>query len=149
MKKFIEALETENWDLIYEGAKKEASRQVGEMTKWMKVKETFDPDGLAVLGLAEPIKKAEKYRYRIYNRNKDVKALTEKITRWNNQYMAGEEIDRDKLVEAVQEKADIEMEQITLAMRVLKIYCHVTSQTVLTFTEDAVEEMYLEKDLYV
>lgn len=132
MQKYIETLKTLVFADIQEAAIKEASRQVGEMSRWLKWKPEHDPDGyFALAHLEEPIKKAEKYRFSIYNRTKKLKPIDKEIDRLVELQVMGEPFDADRLVALRDEKAQAETEQYTYAIRILKIYCYVQSQTVL------------------
>jgi hypothetical protein len=142
LQKYIEALETLNWTVILDGAKKEASRQVVEMTKWLDHQEEHNPEGLEALGvLPEAIRKAGKYRMKIYNRNKDLKAIDKKL-----------ETEEDPVVrvELQNKRGEYEAEQYMVTGRVLKIYTIVIANVSLTLYEDEQEDLYgeLDDDVY-
>lgn len=138
MEKYIEALGTLNWTVILDGAKKEASRQVVEMTKWLEHQEEHNPEGLAALGvLPEAIRKAGKYRMKIYNRNKDLKAIDKKLEDESDPVVRGE---------LQNKRGEYEAEQYMVTGRVLKIYSIVIANVSLTLHEDEQEDLYAESD---
>lgn len=138
MDKYIEALETLNWTVILEGAKKEASRQVVEMTKWLDHQEEHNPEGLAALGvLPEAIRRAGRYRTKIYNRNKDLKAIDKKLE------TEEDPVERGKLQD---KRGDHEAEQYMVAGRVLKIYTIVIANVSLTLYDDEQDDLYAVQD---
>ena len=119
-----------NFGIIQKAAVKEASRQVGEMTRWLKWKPEHDPMGYEALAYLEsPIKKAETCRYAIYNRSKELKPILKEITRLEEAQLTGEEFDRDRLVELRGKKLEKEVAQYTEAIRILNIYCIILSVT--------------------
>jgi hypothetical protein len=128
LQKFIEALETMNWTLVLEGAKKEASRQVVEMTKWLDLQEEHNPEGIAALGLLpEGIRKAGKYRTKIYNRNKDLKAIDKRLEAETDPVVRGE---------LQNKRGEYEAEQFMTVGRIFKIYMVVTANVTLTLYND-------------
>lgn len=138
MDKYIEALETLNWTVILDGAKKEASRQVVEMTKWLDHQEEHNPEGLEALGvLPEAIRKAGKYRMKIYNRNKDLKAIDKKLESEEDPVVLGE---------LQNKRGEYEAEQYMVTGRILKIYTIVIANVSLTLYEDEQEDLYGEQD---
>lgn len=149
MRKYIEALETLDFARIQEAACKEASRQVGEMTRWLKWKPEHDPDGFESLSyLVEPIEAAKRYRYQIYNRGKEIKPIVKRITELEEALLKGQVIDNDELVKLRTQKTEKETAQYTEAIKVLRVYCIVISRTSLIppvgSEEVAEKEMYYE-----
>jgi hypothetical protein len=143
LQKFIESLETLSWPVILDGAKKEASRQVVEMTKWLEHQEANNPEGLDALGvLPDAIRKAGKYRSKLYNRNKDLKAVDKKLA---------EEVDPAEIAALQNKRGEYEAEQYMVCGRILKIYCIVIANVSLTIFEDEQEDLYgdADQDLYV
>jgi hypothetical protein len=151
MQKYIEALNALNWDMIFEAAKKEASREVTEMNKWLKTAKDYNTDEWKDFNALEsPIKKAAKYQFRIYNRNREVKALTKLIAHLEEQGL-NPDLTEEELAEAQTkhaelsiQKTDLEFEQFTLAGRVLKIYTIVSGYVVLSPGKGDTDE----EDLY-
>jgi hypothetical protein len=112
------------------------------MTKWLDHQEEHNPEGLEALGvLPEAIRKAGKYRMKIYNRNKDLKAIDKKL-----------ETEEDPVVrvELQNKRGEYEAEQYMVTGRVLKIYTIVIANVSLTLYEDEQEDLYgeLDDDVY-
>lgn len=143
MEKFIAALTLRNWNVVHEAMKKEASRQVVEMVTWLKRMEEHDPEGLETLSegvgvdLAGAVKKAEKYRFKIYNRNKDIKSIIVKA----------ESASPEKIAELAALKSEYESEQFMVFGKILKIYCILSTVTTLTLPEED-DDPYAERELY-
>lgn len=140
MQKFIEALETMNWNLVLDGAKKEASRQVVEMTKWLELQEKHNPEGLDTMGkLPDAIRKAAKYRTKIYNRNKDLKAIDKKLETETDPAVVGELQDK---------RGEYEAEQFMTVGRIFKIYMIVTANVSLVVFEGADDRFIADDEVY-
>jgi hypothetical protein len=138
MEKYIEAIQTGNWKVMHEAGKKEASRQVGLMDRWLKDARKIQSADLRDFPfLAENIEKAVNYRSGIYNRNKKLKEIDADLVRLDNLLKdidtPAEDIPvhTEKAKELLGDKADIEFEQYTLAGRILKIYFAVNMYVVL------------------
>lgn len=138
MEKYIEAIQSGNWGVYHEAVKKEASRQVGLMDRWLKDAKKFGSQDLKEFPfLEDPIEKSIKYRYRIYNGNKAVKEIDRELVHLNGLLVDPDtfEEERTKATERVKElldeKADIESEQYMLSGRILKIYFAVNGYVVL------------------
>lgn len=130
MQKYIESFGSMNFGVIQKAAVKEASRQVGEMSRWLTWMPEYDPDGYESLSyLVDPIKKAETYRYSIYNRTKELKPILKEIEKLQESQLMGEEIDLDRLIELRKKKLEKEIAQYTEAIRILNIYCIVLGLT--------------------
>jgi hypothetical protein len=147
--KYIDALKTLKFELIQEAAIKEASRQVGEMSRWLKWKPEHNPEEFEVFSyLVDPIKKAETYRFNIYNRTKKLKPIDAEIAGLVKLQVEGEPFDLERLIALRDEKAKSETEQYTLAIRILKIYCYVQSQTVLVKPKEEKDHFAEREDVY-
>lgn len=149
MEKYIEAIQTENWKVMHEAGKKEASRQVGLMDRWLKGARKVSSLELRDFPfLAENIEKAINYRSGIYNRNKKLKEIDSDLDRLDNllrdKDTPAEDIPvhTEKAKELLVEKADIEFEQYTLVGRILKIYFAVNMYVVLV--QEKTEYDYIE-----
>lgn len=142
MQKYLESFGSMHFDTIQKAALKEASRQVGEMTRWLVWKPEQDPLGYEALSyLVEPIKKAQNYRSTIYNRGRELKPILAEIAKLTELQEAGEEIDVQRLIELRKTKLEKEIAQYTEAIRILNVYCIVISLTSLIPPRDEVEEV--------
>jgi hypothetical protein len=123
--------------VLAEAFRKEASRQVGEMQKWMDDQIDNDPMGMLwefSESLFPLIQKAIKYRARIYDRNKRLRELEfDKV----KASVAG---DVEALEKAAEEWSVTEAEQIALAWRIKKIHIHVTSEVRLQLDKERGEK---------
>lgn len=128
MKKYINALKALNAMEIQSAGKKEASRQVGEMLRWKKNQITFDPEGMLwdYEDVFPLILKAERYRTRIYNRNREIEKIKFDLT------VAQVNDDRESWDSLNEEWADLEAEQMGLVWRIMKIYCAIRHKVLLT-----------------
>lgn len=114
-------------EAILNGFKSEASRMVVEMEEWMKTQEEYDPDMMFETfeeqGYFNLVKRAKKYRKRIYNRNAELKkvgieaevAKTRYVLSQDEKYLAERNVALDR-------QAELQDEQVALAWRVVKIY---------------------------
>lgn len=140
MKKYIEALETLNWSVILEGAKKEASRQYSEMAKWLEHQETNNAEGLSALGfIPEAIKKAKSYRGKIYNDGKVIRAVDKELMTAT---------DPEEVKKLQDKRAKYEFHQWDSAGRVLKIYTLVISNVSLTMHDELEDHRTPVEDMY-
>jgi hypothetical protein len=149
MESYVSALLTQRWDLIHEGAKKEAARQVRMMNKWLKLAEDLELEELNDHSwIKDAIKKAAKYQYKIYNRNNNVKDLERKISH-QSKIMVDNDTDPERVKEAsatfyalLDDKAEIESEQYALTGRIMKIFCAVHGTVALSVSKEDVDDMY-------
>jgi hypothetical protein len=129
-----------NWSLILEGAKKEASRQYTEMAKWLEHQEESNPEGLDAFGLLpDAIRKAKSYRTRIYNVNKEIKAIDKKLE------SVVDNAEKGKLQDS---RANYEFDQYVAAGRILKIYCIVIANVSLTLHDEQADHRTPVEDVY-
>jgi hypothetical protein len=131
LKKFVDALWSLNAKEIHTAARKEASRQVGEMVKWRDLHLKFDPDDVLWVyqDLFPLVKKAERYRSRIYNRTREIEELQYQIK------VAQANQDQGKIELFNSKWADLEMEQYGYCWKIMKIYCVVREKVILTVGE--------------
>lgn len=131
--KYLAAWLTADGVELYEACLKEASRQITEMKNWMDEQVTYDPQGMlweyeeSIIPL---IKKAIKYRYKIYNVAKKRKELEEKSLLLVAQKYSGNGQDprlrSDKVYLALNEEfLDLEQEQMGYVWRIKKIHATV------------------------
>lgn len=140
MKKFIDALETLNWSVILEGAKKEASRQYSEMAKWLEHQEENNAEGLAAFGfIPSAIDKAKSYRGKIYNDGKVIKAVDKSLMTAT---------DPDEIKKLQDKRAKYEFQQWECAGKVFKIYTLVISNVSLTMHDETEDDRTPVEDVY-
>lgn len=146
MEKYLQALASLNWETAIEGTRKEARRQAGQMDKWLKLAEDLELEELSAFPiLREVIKKANKYQFRIYNRNATMKSLKEGVNSRNNKVLAGastEDAERynAEAMKMMDEYGELEAEQFMLAGRIFKIYCFVSGHVNLLVTRKDFEQ---------
>ena len=120
---YLEAWRSEDYTVIHEAAKAEASRQVNEMVKWMEWQISFDPDRMKKIHLQQGnfdlVRKARNYRSTIYNRNKAIAAAEYEIIRANTMG------DAKELASIGEKLAGYEDDQYVAVRRILKIYLRV------------------------
>lgn len=134
MQGYTDALLAFRWTEIHEAAKKEASRQIGLMNRWLKWAEETSDDELTDKDnywVRDAIKKAGKHQFNIYNRNKQIKEIDRKLKVIDGKLKdpkTDPDTKKDLIAEAtvmLDEKAELESEQATLANRILRIFCRV------------------------
>ena len=129
---FIKAWVDGNEDMLEIAFRKEASRQVGEMERWMKNQIATDPEGMLWYysdAFFPLIDKAVRYRMRIYNRNRLVDQIQFDI-------MAAEAAGEEEKVASLREQwLDIVDEQIALCWRIKRIHCKVVRDVRLELAE--------------
>lgn len=140
---YFAALNGGDIELLEEMTRKEAARQVGELLKWKEYHEKYDPLGIAeddyVDELFPLVEKSARYRYKLYNLNKQhAKADFEFVT-------AKAKGDPEEIAEAQEALAEIEDKRIALCWRIRKIYMYVGHKALLDVTpEDDIESFFKE-----
>lgn len=133
MFRFIKALEGRDAGIIHKEARKEAKRQVTEMTKWLKFQRETNAEAVGYGGPLEPlvpiIEKAEKYQNKIYNETKKIKPLEGK------RILAEAQGELEKVVEIRDTLAEIESGQWALCWKILKIYCFISTREGVVLTQ--------------
>lgn len=122
---FIRTWLTGNEEQLEEAYRKEASREVGEMQRWMRDQEENDPIGMLwdyEERLFPMIRKAVQYRMRIYNRNK--KAIEIKF----KALQAEAKQDAEALDRIQEEWMTLLDEQIALCWRIKRIHMKVSRE---------------------
>lgn len=145
MFRFIKSLEGRDSGLIHKEARKEAKRQVTEMTKWLKFQRETNEEAIGIGGSFEPlvpiIEKAEKYQNKIYNETKKIKPLEEKLS------LAIAHGEAEKVVESRDKLAEIESGQWALCWKILKIYCHISTLDGVVLTQvDTPDYIYKQRE---
>lgn len=124
---YIEALRGTDLERLEELHRKEASRQVGVMLKWKEYQEVMDPVGMADMWAEEEdsdgfpqlfpmIEQAVKYRYKLYNLNKQWAKLEFEIksAKFDGHNTKAKQLQKDF--------AKVEDERIALCWRIRKIF---------------------------
>lgn len=146
---YVEAWKSYDYNVLHEATKKEASRQVNEMLKWMDWQIQYDPDRMkkihAEQGTFDLVRKARNYRSTIYNRNKAIAQIEFDLIKVRS-------TGNIKEVEAVREKLAVcEDDQWAAARRIMKIYCRVKfvagGSLMVSDTPEDVEYEYDPEDL--
>lgn len=127
-----------NPDDMFAGLKDEASRMVKVMDEWRITFEKYgDQDQWKFYvdaGYIDLIKKAKKYRKRIYNRNADLKTLSIELDNATYQYeMTYEEKYVDQGTELRVKISELQEEQVVNCWRIAKIYGHLLTKCGLNF----------------
>lgn len=121
---------------LLEAFRKEAAREVGEMERWMKDQIENDPINMLDHFAEEVfpmVRKAVKYRSRIYNRNRSIELAKFGIMEANATGDAG------KIEDAVEAVLKLEDEQVALAWRIKKINIKVKRLVRLQIAKDEVD----------
>lgn len=139
MRKYAESLYSLNAAEIVAAAKKEASREVGEMIRWRDHQLKHDPDGMLweYQEMFPLVVKAVRYRSKIYNRNREIEQVKYDIM------VAENEQDSEALEHLMTRWGDLEAEQMALVWRIQKIYCHVRAHVIIAVGE-GVDEVFKE-----
>lgn len=144
--------------VMLDGFKSEASRMVVEMDEWMKTQEEYDPDMMFEIyeesGYFELVKRAKKYRKRIYNRNAALKKLKIDIGVAETRYNLTHDAEYVKLIADLKEQeSEFQDEQMKYVWRIAKIYGHLLTVGQVSFLsrspelEEEIDEYNYEKDL--
>lgn len=137
---FLKSLTRGTAQEIENAYKKEAARQVGEMTKWMKVQEDDDPQEMLFEyeeTLFPSIQQSSRYLSMIYNRNKLIKPIQERIVVANERLNQVDRYSEDgpaeyaaveaRIAEIQEELDSVIDQQIALTWRIKKIHVNVLS----------------------
>lgn len=137
MKKLLNAWKSMDALEVVTQSKKEASREVGEMIRWKDNHKRNDPDGMLweYESLFPLVKKAERYRMGIYNRNKEIEKIKFDIT------VAHVNQDQEELDRLNEKWSNLEAEQIGLAWKIAKIYFFLRGQVIIS-VGDGVDEVF-------
>lgn len=138
---FIKAWIGNDEDQIEEAFRKEASRQVGEMERWMKFQKKSDPEG--TLWYYEEnhfpiVRKALQYRMRIYNRNRVIDKIKFKIIE------ATVKKDAERIEDLQEEWLTVIDEQIALCWRIKRVYCKVSREVNLNIKSEDEDDPFKE-----
>lgn len=122
---FTEAFLSRNADRFHEAFKAEATRMSTEMNKWMELQLKHDPDYASDSyeedGVYDAIRKAKKYRQRIYNLNAKIQATLPKLSAAESgEDFRGYQEELNKMTDA----------QIAYFWRIYKIYSFVNGKAV-------------------
>ena len=109
---------------------REASRELTEMENWMKDQIKYDPQGIswAFEDTAFPlVKKAVRYRYKIYNLSRKIKEIEEKIqvicgTKYGANPQDPAFVADPEVLKLRDEWADLEHDQMGYVWRIKKIH---------------------------
>lgn len=129
---FVQAWLKGTEDELDEAFRKEASREVGEMSRWVDYQKAEDPAGVLwdyEERLFPMIRMAAKYRTRIYNRNKIASELRERSLTLDPE-------DGAEIARMQEEWMKLRDEQIALCWRIKRIHIRVTREVRLDLAED-------------
>lgn len=130
---FLKAWFTGTVEDLDEAFRREASRMYGEMERWMKDQEKYDPMGMLwhyEETLFPLIRKARTYRGAIYERNKLIEKLKFEIIQ------AQHAEDMEKAEDLRSQWNKLEAEQIGYCWKIKKIHIFVKHKVILDLTEE-------------
>lgn len=143
MKKLLESYGTGDWEIVFEAMKKEASRQVGSMEKWMAFESKTDRVGLLWMYEDEVfpiIVKARRYRMTIYAGNKNIGKIRFDIMKSQIEGAS------DKVIMGLHEEiSEIQAHQAMMCWKIMKIYLALRKKVSFALGEDE-EGIFTEKE---
>lgn len=154
---YLEAISGFDVATILKATKEEASRQVGNMLRFKEHQEMEDPDEDLWIyesdesdgspGVFALIKKAEKFRALIYDRNKAVKKKAIEYSVAETMFIKTQDAKyKEEMVRIKAEHNDLTDEQVLLAWKIMKVFCVVNYKIKLIMADSKGEGKETEEE---